>query len=488
MKERITSEYEHALQAAYYYIGNRGIRVDTEGLKRSRAIVNSEIARNLAIASSQWGCKVFVGAENNPVDEAVSKLAVNLNATQGKYAFLTKLKTLGYNVPKIAKKNEDGDYEAEYSTGELALQRMLATNQFNYPGGDPAIRAVLKVRELGKLKSSYLNARLFSSSEGYLYLSNYNVAGTLTGRRSSRKHTFRFGNNGQNFPKHSDIAALFTECLVARKGHVFLMVDQIQAEDWPVSALAHNLRALDELKNGVDRHTNLASSIFNIPVSSRTVKEWKDSLERYLGKKTRHASNYDMGPGRMSDALAQEGHSIGTPECKVLLDKVAILDPNVRGVFHKYVRDTVSRDHILVTPFGRERQILGARPDDINSSVFKEAYAFIPQSVVGDNTGFAVLKLETEYPKEERYVVQEGHDSVVQDVPQDVDTIYKVLLRTDGSFNRKVRFYNGIEIQIPIEAELGFNLKTTVKIKSFTRAGIAEALKKLQDETKAVAA
>lgn len=483
MEYRISSAYEHALQCVFYDISNRGICVDTAGLRHARHIVDAEITRNLAIASNQWGCSVFLGRENCP---AVSDGAVNINATQGRFALLAKLKDLGYNVPKIAKKNDEGEYESDYSAGELALQKMLSTNQFNYPGGDPAIKAVLKIREYSKLKSGYLNARLYKRNDEHYYLSIYNAAGTVTGRRSSRKHTFGFGNNGQNFPKHSDIAALFKKCLKARSGNVLLFVDQYQAEDWPVSALAQNLTALNELRSGVDRHTNLASMIFGIPVAARSRKEWKDSMERYLGKKTRHAHNYDMTALRMSDELAKEGHSIGVPACEVLLKKVDIVEPNVKGVFHKYVQNTISRDRVLTTPFGRERQVLGARPGEFNNTVFKECYAFIPQSTVGDNTGFAVLQLESSYVPEERYIVQEGHDSIVQDIPRDVNIIHKSLLRTDKAFDRTIRFYNGIEVKIPLEAELGYDFNTTVKLKDFSLESIKEALKELEDKKEKV--
>lgn len=479
---RITSSYEHSLQAAYYHIANRGICVNTIRIAEAKAIVAAEISRQLAIASKQWGCTVFVGAANAPTLESERAAAVNLNATQGEFQLLKKLKDLGYDVPKIAKKNEDGDYESNYSTGELALQKMLSRNQFNYPGGDPAIRAILKVRELGKLNSSYLNARLFTRGDNSYFLTNYNVAGTLSGRRSSRRHTFRFGNNAQNFPKHSDVASMFRKCLVARPGNIFLMVDQISAEDWPVSALAGNTAALTELRSGVDRHTKLASAIFNIPISSRTPEQWKESMERYLGKKTRHASNYDMGPGRMSDALAQEGFSFGIDQCKLLLERVAQHDPSIKGVFHKYVQESLNKTRTLSTPFGRERQFLGLRPNDSNYTIFKEAYSYIPQSTVGDNTGFTVLKMESDYPPEERFIVQEGHDSIVQDVRANTEVVYKYLLRVQSAFSRTIKFYNRIELEIPIEAEVGFDFNTTVKIKEFSRKGVAEAIEKLRDK------
>lgn len=484
----ITNKYEHALQSVYYDIGNRGIRVDTPEIKKSLAIVNAEIARNLAICTKQWGCRVYIGAENKPDDAQDTSWAVNLNASNGKHTFLKKLQELGYEVPKVTRKDEEGEYQSVYSAGELALQKMLATNQFGFPGGDPAIRAVLKVKEFGTLRSRYLFARLLHREAAAFYLSNYNVAGTLSGRRGSRKHTFGFGNNAQNFPKHSDVAYLFRKCLVSRVGHIFLMVDQISAEDWPVSALANNLRALDDLRSGTDRHTALASAIFNIPISARTPQQWKESIERYLGKKTRHASNYDMGPGRMSDALAQEGFSYSTKECKVLLDRVASIDPNVKGVFHRYVQDCVSKTRILRTPdpFERERQFLSARPNDFNSSVFKEAYSYIPQSTVGDNTGVAVLCMETASDNKE-YIVQEGHDSIVQDIPDSSEIIYEQLQKVDKAFDREITFYNGIKLKIPIEAEIGYDFNTSVKIKDFSLQAVREAREQLQEKLKKLA-
>jgi hypothetical protein len=483
MIDRVTSTYEHALQAVYYSIGNRGICVNTDRITEARDIVRAEIARHLAIASNLWGCKVFIGASNAPdeIKGGTFSGAVNLNATQGKYKLLTKLKDLGYEIPKVSVKNDEGNWESKESTQEVVLQKLLLKNQFNYPGGDPSIKAILKVREYAKLRSSYLDALLFRRGEQSFWLSNYNVAGTLSGRRSCRCHIFSYGGNSQTFPKHSDIAHLARRCYVSRPGQIFLMVDQISAEDWPVSALSENHNALSELRAGtVDRHTKLASAIFGIPVSSKTTQEWKDSQERYLGKKTRHASNYDERAGMMSESLIKEGFFYPVAQCEVLLAMMARIDPNIKNVFHKWVQDTINRTHMLVTPYGRERQFLGARPNDHNSTIFKEAYAYIPQEVVADNTGFAVLALETSYPETERYIVQEGHDSIVSDIPEDVETVYKVLLRKRAAFDRTVRFHNGIEINIPIEAEVGYDFNTTVKIKEFTRAGVKEAIEKLK--------
>lgn len=485
MIERITSTYLHKLQAIYHNIDNRGIALDEEALTTGLRLIQEGIDASLAIASQQWACTVFAGAAN---DDGTAD-SVNLNATQGDKALLKKLKDLGYEIPKVPKKNADGEYEGKESTAELTLQRLLVKNQFNFAGGDPAIRAILKVRELGKIRSSYFNARFYRDPGGYLvYLTNYNCAGTITGRRSSRKHTFGYGNNAQNFPKHGSSAKIFRRALVARPGNIFLMVDQKAAEAWPVLALAEDMHGLTDLRAGLNPHIRRASFVFGIPEGNRTEREWKASIEYYLGKKFGHANNYGMRGNRMSDSLAQEGHTLTPEQCQFLLDKTNLAEPRIQGVFHKYVQAEIYKSRVLRTPLGRERQFLGVRPNDANYSVFNEAYSYIPQSTVGDNTGFAVCYLETSLPSVKRAIVQEGHDSIVQDVPARADAIWEYLSETVSSFVRKIRFFNGIEVEIPIEAELGYNFAETLKIQDLSYDGVVACLKQCELDREAALA
>lgn len=503
VKPVITASGLARRQALYHSLETRGMLVDEQKLVAASILVNSEIADQLQIASQQWQKRLYVGSENSITEKAkeavrsgiISKeKAPLIIALQKDKEFnirspsklLEFLKGAGYKIPKITKKDNEGEWSSEESTSELALRTLIRQNQFNFPAGDKALMAVLYARELLTLKSRYLNARLFPRVEGLVFLSSYNAgSGTLTGRRSSKKHLYGYGGNAQNIPSHSETAKLFRECLISRPGTIFLSVDQISAEDWPVSALASNTIALDELKSGADRHTKLASFIFNLPIDSKTPSEWKDSIERYLGKKTRHANNYGMQAPRMHDSLMQEGRFHSVKECEVLLDRANAADPAIKGVFHKYVEDTLSRSRILSTPFGRERQFLGLRPNSKNGNLLNEAYSYIPQSVVGDNTGFALEELQLN-PVHGIDVVQEGHDSIIQEVTytptgsnSDVDLLCVALERTVESFVRPITFYNGITVDIPVEAELCYNFAKKVKIKSLDRKGIIEALERL---------
>lgn len=468
-KDRIGAEYLHKLQTIYHRIDSRGIVVDRKRLEDASHYINTDINNQCNIVSNVWGINCYIGASNKPMGKDINgsiSISINLNSSSGANTPLAFLKSKGFKIPKVSARDEDGNYIQKESLAELTLQKIYAENQFNTLGGDPAIRALLRIRELSTLRARYINANLYHTNGYDLFITNYNCAGTVTGRRGSRKHSFGYGGNAQNFPKHGELAKIFRRCLVARAGKIFLMVDQMQAEDWPTSALANNTEALEDLKNGIDRHRKLGCLIFDIPWDHYSDKEWKDSIERFLGKKTRHANNYGMRGNTMSDSLAKEGHSLTPAQCQAILDKVNKVDPSVDGVFHAYVRRELDNGRRLKTPFNRERVFFGLRPGESgsNTKIFNEAYSYIPQSTVGDNTGFTVFDIET--GRFSGHIIQESHDSIVQEIDDNVESIWSFLQSTRKSSSRRITFHNGIEIEIPWEAELGYDFYHTEALKS----------------------
>ena len=465
---KITSEYLHALQAVYHRIDSRGILVNKERLRDAALYINKSIDTQCHIISDIWNLDCYIGASNKP--ETGSRRSLNLNSSSGDNTPLLYLKSVGFKIPKVSSRDEDGNYIAKESLNELVLQKIYATNQFGILGGDPALRALLRIRELGTLRARYINANLYEREGTSLFLTNYNIAGTVTGRRGSRKHTFGFGGNAQNFPKHGELAKVYRRCLVARPGKILLNVDQMQAEDWPTSALAQNHEALAELRNNVDRHSALGAFIFNRPLQAilDEVAEKKNPIERIMGKRFRHANNYGMKENTMSDALAKDGHSVAPAQCKVMLVAVNAHDPSVEHVFHKYIKDCLYANRTLRTPFSRERIFFGLRAGESgsNNKIFNEAFSYIPQSVVGDNTGFSMFALETGNDATRGHVIQECHDSIMQEIDDNVDSIWDHIQAAKAAFNRPIRFDNGIEINIPVEGELSYDFSQGVSLKS----------------------
>lgn len=499
LKDRTGSEYLHKLQAVYHEIDKRGIVVDRKRLEDASKYIDNDIMEQCKLVSLHWGAFCYIGANNKPAkDNPLASSSVNLNASSGDSTPLAQLKRMGFVIPKTPARDEDGNYYNKESLAELTLQKIYATNQFGVTGGDPAIRALLRIRELGTLRARYINANLYSqrqSSGGSyeVFLSNYNCAGTVTGRRGSRKHSFGYGGNAQNFPKHGELARVFRRCLVARPNKIFLMIDQMQAEDWPTSALAENQEALDDLISGLDRHRKLGCLIFDIPWDHYTDSEWKESIERFLGKKTRHANNYGMRANTMSDSLAKEGYSLTPIQCEAILKKVNQVDPSVDQVFHKYIKECLYAERKLQTPFGRERIFFGLRAGDNggNNKIFNEAYSYIPQSTVGDNTGFTVFALETGNDKTRGKIIQEGHDSIIQEIDDTPGAIWTHIQESIKASNRTIRMHNGIEINIPWEGELGYdfyhteglksNIKKTKKLEDLTYQDIQASWLKLRE-------
>ena len=480
MSQLITSSYEHRLAAVYHRIDNRGLHMDVHKLNMLRKHCNDVTARLCAELTQNTGAICYVGASNKP---PVGTKSVNVNYSPSLQKFL---KELGFTLPKIRVKDKDThEFEMKDSANKLVLQKILADPNL-WPASStlqPAmiIKALLELHAVAKIKGTYVNARLYDDT----YFCNYSVTSTLTGRRGSRKHIFNLGNNAQNFPKHSELGVRFRECITSRPNRLFFFVDQVSAEDWPVQALAENHHALEEMRNGVNRHYKFASVIFNVSEidlrAGRAREDPQAEMYYYLGKKSRHANNYRMRPQRMSEALAAEGYSFGVDVCKSMLEKVNNADPNVTAIFHPYIERQLFDTKFLRTPFGRERQFFGLRNNDKNWDLINEACAYIPQSVIGDNTGLAVLYLSDRYNGRD-YIVQDGHDSICQEIPDQWERLREVFIATREAFTRTITFHNGIEIVIPIEAELGYDWRNTVKVKEMTEDALRAAYEKLKEK------
>ncbi len=257
MQNLINSTYEHELAYHFHNIDMRGLMVDVPKKEIVRTAVQKELDDNCQFLINLWNFPVYVGADNNPGD----KNSLNVNSTQ---KLLERLKSIGYNVPKIRKKDEETDeYEYVDSVAKLALVKLLADpTRWPSQGSGDGIKKLLEIKEALTFRNRYLNARLLRD----IYYSNYNVAATLTGRRGSKKNIFGLGGNSQNFPSRGRLSGLWKECIISRPNRIFFFVDQISAEDWPVQALSNNTIALDEMRRGVNRHYKFASQIFNISI------------------------------------------------------------------------------------------------------------------------------------------------------------------------------------------------------------------------------
>ena len=450
------------LARAFHEIERRGILVDQTRLDAFKNHVDKELIETCQKIEQQIHLHV-VPKQPKGVKTPVG--TINLSS-------VPQLKKLLTEELKIKLKT---DFKTKKeSTGEEALNEAYAKT------GNSVLKEILKVREFNKIRGTYAEATLLDST---LYTS-YSVAGTVSGRRASRETIFTsasghaIGTNAQNLPKQSALGKLFRGCLVARPGKIFLSCDQAQAEDWIVSGIIADVsgdeKGLDELRRGVDRHKRLASQIFGKPESECE----KGTMFRFMGKKTRHAGNYDMTAPRMAVELIKEGFSLSIKYCEGMLGRLHEYEPHIRQSFQAYVIDCLRRTRMLRTPIGRERYFFGLRPAADNGKIFKEAFSYIPQSTIGDNTGLAILFCERE---QAGWVVMDTHDAVTLEIDAEEKAIEAGIELLRESFNRTFTFpLRGTQVKVPIDFELGYDLKNEVELKNTSVEGIRSALLSLK--------
>jgi len=299
---------------------------------------------------------------------------------------------------------------------------------------------------------------------------------------NNKKKKKVIGTAFQTMTKHGDIGADIRLMYIPDEpdeesgpdGYIFLQADSSQAEARVIALLSNDdkmLRMYDEH----DVHALTASWFFGGTESDYSKKLLGYEVPtRFVGKTLRHAGHLGAGKRRAATSVntdarkfkidititeATAGHAL-----KIFHEK----SPNIRGVFHKEVVDCLQRDRILIspvpygvdTPHGGVRTFFERWGDDLN----RQAFAYLPQRAVSDNTKSAALRIKSLIPRIR--IVLEAHDSLLFCVPKNcIDTYGKVIKE---EFERPIDFSScslprGL-LSIPCEIDVGPNYKELKKL------------------------
>lgn len=308
---------------------------------------------------------------------------------------------------------------------------------------------------------------------------------TYTMRFTMGKNPRRTGNNAQNDDR--EILGMF----VPDDDQIFVEVDLSQAEDRVVKALAASLQSTTATRKAHllerarampwenDEHLLAASLIFpGVTLADVTLRyEAKDRLakdQRYLGKRTRHASNYGEMGRTHSDVLLKDGYVFEPDECQRMLDTLLDKDvPEVRD-WQRWVRQTVLRDKKMTEGWGGEVDVRYERLDD---NLYRKMYAYQPQKeVTGIIKNWGLVKLhewiEQFQMQSAVRIANEKHDSLLISTLPELTWQIMTMLK---SWLEKPRTYNGIELMIPCEFKLGTDASMPVEFKRFPSRDELEA-------------
>lgn len=321
-------------------------------------------------------------------------------------------------------------------------------------------RLILDFRRKSKL-SQFLDPKI-ADSDGRVRC-EYRFT-TETGRLSSSQNPRGTGANLQN--QDHEVLSMY----VPDPGHVFLKLDLSQAEDrWvKVIAYAHReqhpaaqdydwpevLRRARAMPWENDEHWRAADAIYGLPREQMT-----KALHRQLGKRTRHALNYGMGAVRHARECQKQGLNVTAAQAQQMLDRLLKADPYI-AVYQLSRRTEAMKNRRLINTWGR---IYDVEFDRFEDTLFRQLYAFQPQSEVADvtNQWGVIVAHELCQGRRSRLVAQK-HDEVLLSVhPDEAWELYGALKKS----LEQPRVYRDVELVVPADVSVGRSWGEAVEFK-----------------------
>ena len=417
-----------SLQAPVLEMNLRGVRVDEQARRDTIAqyrIDSERLERNLyRIVHEGLGYTDF---RNNGKTRAWRS-----NSLVG---------VLLYNVlklPPIRKRNARG--ELAPTVNRDALERLGI-----HFIAQPIIKHILALRDLGK-KIGVLETEI--DSDGRIRTS-YNIAGTTTGRFSSRFNDFGTGGNLQNVEER------LRRVFVADKGMKFANIDLQQADSRNIGALCWNVlrdpKYLDACESG-DLHTAVARMSRpelpweNDPALDRKIAEqpfYRHHSLRHMCKVLGHGTNYLGSAFEMSKHTKIDQGIIKDFQATYFQAFPAI--PRL----HEWIRKELIERGYLVTPFGRKRWFLGKRDE---RDTLKQAVAHMGQSMTADEMNYAMLAV---WRLNMVQLLLQVHDSILIQYKEEAED--EIIPKVLDAMRVPLELEGGREFIVPVDVQVGWN-------------------------------
>lgn len=430
-----------------------------------RGMLIDEKARNTALLEMQAEYDT-INARLQRIMREVFDFELNINSP-------TQVKNLFYGVmglKPVRKRNSKGVFAP--TVNDDALEKLQV-----YLWARPICKYIQTLRAIKK-SMGFLRTDI---DQDHRMRTSYNLAGTNTGRLSSRMSDFGTGTNVQNV----DRALRYP--FIADPGMYLLNIDLEQADGRNVGALCWEIfhdapreyitRCLQEVKylpegkewtgpigpefagsyldacESGDLHTTVCKMTWPDLGWPDDESEWKrfcDSVilhgqdsYRQGAKKLGHGTNYFGKPRTMAQ------------HARAPVRLIENFQKSYFGAFpcipawHGHTIIQIRETGTITTPFGRRRMFWG-RPDD---STFRKAIAYAPQSMTGEEIDRGLYQIWKAH--KEVQLLNQVHDSILCQFPQDLlphmpATILETMKVT-------LPLKGGRLFSVPLEAEGGWN-------------------------------
>jgi len=288
-----------------------------------------------------------------------------------------------------------------FSTDAQTLERLR--------GQHPIIEALLRYREVEKLRSTYGESLLHEvGADGRIH-ATFNQTVARTGRLSSDQP------NLHNIPVRSEEGRRFRRCFIPSDGTRFLIADYNQVELRVIAHLASEPALVEAFRVGTDIHNVTASRIYGVPAEEVTLA---------MRSKAKMVS-YGLAYGMEAYGLAQR---LGIPvdEATEILDAYWEAFPAVRAYMDKVVAEARERGY-TETLYGRRRPLpeLQSSRYQVRAAGERQAMNAGIQGLAADIFKVALVRLYGRIESDEMrsVLVLQVHDEVILEVPPDEETV-----------------------------------------------------------------
>ncbi len=160
------------------------------------------------------------------------------------------------------------DYLGLTPTGKLTKTGAISTDAEvleELESEHPLPKAILDIRQLGKMKNTYISKILPELDRDGRIRTNFNLIFTTSGRLSS---SGKF--NAQQIPRDNPI---IKGCIVAPEGYSIISQDLQTGEVYYAAVLSGDKNLQEVFRTGGDFHSTIAKMVFDLPCTADDVKK-----------------------------------------------------------------------------------------------------------------------------------------------------------------------------------------------------------------------
>ena len=326
------------------------------------------------------------------------KLEAEIYSSVGHQFNINSPKQLGKVLFEELKLPRSRKIKSGYSTEASVLEGLR--------GLHPIIERVLQYRQLGKLKSTYVDAlpALIDGRTGRLH-TNFNQTGTATGRLSSSEP------NLQNIPVRGEIGRKIRQAIVAPSGTYLLSADYSQIDLRALAHLSQDPSLTAAFVSDEDIHAMTASRLFDIPVAEVTAEM----------RRTAKTVNFGVIYG-MSDYGLEQATELSREEASQFITLYFERYPRVRE-YIEATKEQARKLGYVQTVLGRRRFIpeINSPNRQVREAAERMAINAPVQGTSADIIKVAMINIHREMKERnlKSKMLLQIHDELVFEVPQE---------------------------------------------------------------------